>query len=120
MVRTLGGCIGLAICSAVSRSTVNPELRSFLSASQISAISRSTAFLSSLPATEQMKVRSVYGNGFNEQFRTLIAFAGANVLASVGLIFGRRHHEIQKARRSYSDLPIPTNGRDQQEMSTSN
>ncbi|PWY74483.1 MFS general substrate transporter [Aspergillus sclerotioniger CBS 115572] len=67
MVRTLGGCIGLAICSSVSRSELDAGLGTFLSEAQIKALSQSTASLSLLPGAEEQRVRSVYGGSFNEE-----------------------------------------------------
>ena len=100
MVRTLGGCIGLAICSAVSRNKVSSGLSSFLSASQLAAISEdATVALKALPMSEQRHVRTVYGRAFNEQCHVLIAFAGLCGLASVGLICARMRSNTRKREK---------------------
>ncbi|KAI1378450.1 putative MFS multidrug transporter [Hypoxylon crocopeplum] len=84
MGRTLGGCIGLAICGSVLQSELNTELPKFLSPQQIAAISASSGSTAQVLTPEQLvRVGGVYGDGFNLEFKGLIAFARLGVITAV-------------------------------------
>ncbi|KAI1770464.1 putative MFS multidrug transporter [Hypoxylon cercidicola] len=88
MGRTLGGCIGLAICGSILQSKLNGELPKFLDPQQIAAISASSGAAAEILTPEQLvQVGRVYGNGFNLEFKGLIAFAGLSVITAVLLWF---------------------------------
>ncbi|KAL4790507.1 major facilitator superfamily domain-containing protein [Aspergillus venezuelensis] len=89
MLRALGGCIGLAICAAMLASRLEKDLRIALpdsSSEQLQAARNSlhrgdNGFSPDGIAT----VRRLYGQGYDDGFRVMIAFAGANVVVSAGL-----------------------------------
>lgn len=90
MFRTLGGCIGVAICSALLHSSLRSELPTFLSPTQVFALDSSIASLASLPPETAARVSTIFGRSYNKQFRVLIAFAAANVVVAVLLAFARK------------------------------
>ncbi|KGO37543.1 Major facilitator superfamily domain, general substrate transporter [Penicillium expansum] len=94
--RTLGGCVAVAICSAILHADLKSHLNSFLSPSQIEAVLSSTSGGSTLTAHDKIKLQQVYGASYNTQFRALLAFAGLNLLSAAVLLFDRR----RKASRS--------------------
>ncbi|KAI0887635.1 putative MFS multidrug transporter [Annulohypoxylon maeteangense] len=88
MGRTLGGCIGLAICGSVLQSELNKELPKFLTPQQIQAISASSGSAAQVLTPDQLiRVGRVYGDGFDLEFKALIAFAGLSVITAVLLWF---------------------------------
>ncbi|KAI2466980.1 putative MFS multidrug transporter [Annulohypoxylon bovei var. microspora] len=88
MGRTLGGCIGLAICGSLLQSELNKELPKFLTPQQIEAISASSGSAAQVLTPEQLiRVGRVYGDGFDLEFKGLIAFAGLSVITAVLLWF---------------------------------
>ncbi|KAI1454901.1 putative MFS multidrug transporter [Annulohypoxylon moriforme] len=92
MGRTLGGCIGLAICGSLLQSELNKELPKFLTPQQIQAISASSGSASEVLTPEQLiRVGRVYGDGFDLEFKGLIAFAGLSVITAVLLWFSHTH-----------------------------
>lgn len=90
MFRTLGGCIGVAICSALLHSSLRSELPTFLSPTQVFALDSSIASLASLPPETAARVSTIFGRSYNKQFRVLVAFAAANVVVAVLLVFARK------------------------------
>ncbi|KAI1204357.1 putative MFS multidrug transporter [Annulohypoxylon truncatum] len=88
MGRTLGGCIGLAICGSLLQSELNKELPKFLTPQQIQAITASSGSAAQVLTPEQLiRVGRVYGDGFDLEFKGLIAFAGLSVITAVLLWF---------------------------------
>ncbi|CAI7640702.1 unnamed protein product [Penicillium glandicola] len=88
MLRAMGGCIGLAVCDAMLSSRLDDDLPTVLSGNpeliQIAKESLNNA--SGFSADQLMLVRQVYGRGYDDGFRVMIAFAGANVVVA-GLLF---------------------------------
>lgn len=87
--RTLGGCVAVAVCSAILHADLKSHLASFLSSSQIEAVLSSTSGSSALTPHDKIKLQRVYGTSYNTQFRALLAFAGLNLLATAVLLFER-------------------------------
>lgn len=107
MGRTLGGCIGLAICGSLLQSELNKELPKFLSPQQIQAISASSGSAAQVLTVDQLaRVGRVYGDGFNLEFKGLIAFAGLSVITSVLLWFS--HMRSSKKRESLGEQAMFT------------
>lgn len=100
MGRTLGGCIGLAICGSVLQSKLNGELPKFLDPEQIAAISASSGSAAKVLTPEQLaRVGRVYGDGFNLEFKGLIAFAGLSAITAVLLWFSHMRSLKNKVQR---------------------
>ncbi|KAI9831665.1 MAG: hypothetical protein M1819_004731 [Sarea resinae] len=97
--RTLGGCVALAVCSAILHSELSSYLQAFLSPSQAAAVLSSTATISGLSASDTVKIQQAYGRSYNTQFRALIAFAGANIVGAVVLWVVRRRRHVQQVVR---------------------
>lgn len=81
--RYFGGCVGIAVCTNVLNNLVTSRLSSHLSGDQIADVLRLPSSILSLPPTGQSLVRKVYAEGYNQQMRALIAFAGAGLLATL-------------------------------------
>ncbi|GES62124.1 MFS general substrate transporter [Aspergillus terreus] len=90
MLRALGGCIGLAICAAMLSSRLDDDLAAVLpgkSPGQIQLAKNSLhGAANGFTAEEIAGVRRVYGRGYDDGFKVMIAFAGANVVVA-GLLF---------------------------------
>ncbi|KAF4468279.1 Major facilitator superfamily domain general substrate transporter [Fusarium albosuccineum] len=84
-VRTLGGCVALAVCSTVLHTDLNRQLATFLTPEQIAAVLSSSAAIGELSDSETLKVRKAYGTSYDTQCRALLAFAGLGVVAALGL-----------------------------------
>jgi MFS family permease len=90
MVRTLGGCVAVAICSAVHREVLNHRLKHFLSPGQIANVAASSGYVARLPVDVRERIGIVFGESYNRQFRIMVAFAGANVVVAIGLALVRK------------------------------
>ncbi|PYH88111.1 MFS general substrate transporter [Aspergillus ellipticus CBS 707.79] len=80
--RIMGGCIGLAIVTAVSNSYLRTHLGEVLSPETAQAVLKSVDTLSTLPAATQTAVRQVYSASYNLQMKVLAGFAGGQIIAS--------------------------------------
>lgn len=94
MVRTLGGCIAVAICSAISREHIHSRLSSFLSGPQIDAVLKSSSFVAQLPEDTRNRIGRNFGDSYNKQFQVMLAFTGLNILVTIALIFVRKRMGI--------------------------
>ncbi|KAF2499849.1 MFS general substrate transporter [Lophium mytilinum] len=90
MFRTLGGTIGVAICSALLHDTLHTDLPAFLSPAETKALDDSIASLNILSPDKRIRVGKIYGQSYNKQFQVLIAFAGANLLTGLMLVWVRK------------------------------
>jgi hypothetical protein len=78
--RILGGCIGLAIITAVQHSYLRSHLADFLSGDVVEALLQSSSVISTLPADTQDAVRETYAGSYNLQIQVLAGLAGAQLL----------------------------------------
>ncbi|KAL6706874.1 hypothetical protein ACN47E_005017 [Coniothyrium glycines] len=90
MMRTVGGCIAVAICSAVHREYLNDKLPELLSPQQIAAIGESSDFVAHLPEELRNDIGNIFGRSYNKQFQVMLAFAGLNVIVAVILALVRK------------------------------
>ncbi|KAG9196407.1 hypothetical protein G6011_01528 [Alternaria panax] len=65
MVRTLGGCVAVAICTAIHREHLNRELAAFLSREELSEMQSSTSMVARLPDAVRDRVGVVFGGSFS-------------------------------------------------------
>lgn len=82
--RTLGGCVGLAVCSTVLHSDLKTSLAAFLSPSQVTAVLNSSENLG-LTAAQGLQVKQAYSTSYNNQFRALLAFAAVGMVSAIAL-----------------------------------
>jgi hypothetical protein len=94
MVRTLGGCIAVAICSAVHREYLKDRLSTFLSPAQLAAVQKSNGFIAQLPEDTRHRIGSIFGESYNRQFQVMLAFAGLNVIITIVLAVVRKRSGI--------------------------
>ncbi|KAF2832199.1 MFS general substrate transporter [Ophiobolus disseminans] len=90
MVRTLGGCVAVAICSAIHREFLSSRLSAFLSPSQIAAVQQSSGYVAHLPEETRNRIGDLFGRSYNRQFQIMLAFAGLNVIVTVILMVVRK------------------------------
>ncbi|PYI08367.1 putative MFS multidrug transporter [Aspergillus sclerotiicarbonarius CBS 121057] len=90
MLRAMGGCIGLAITTSMLTSKLEADLPLFLAPDLVARVKQSLDDLSGLTAEQVLQIRAVYGKGYDSGFQVLIAFAGANVLVAVLLLWASR------------------------------
>ncbi|TVY80405.1 MFS thioclapurine efflux transporter tcpA [Lachnellula suecica] len=81
--RIMGGLIGLAVVSAVSRNTVSSDLKRFLTEDQIKLILQSTGSINLFTPSLQQEIRNVFANGYNLQFKILLGFSAAQIPSSL-------------------------------------
>ncbi|KAL4884292.1 major facilitator superfamily domain-containing protein [Aspergillus karnatakaensis] len=92
MLRALGGCVGLAISTAMLSTQLSNNLSSFLTGDEVARVRASWAEAAgTLSTNNQDAVRTLYGQGYNKGFQVMIAFTGANVLvcALLGWVWRR-------------------------------
>jgi hypothetical protein len=97
MVRTLGGCVSVAICSAVHREYLNDHLSSFLSPTQITAVLKSSGYIAGLPEETRNRIGGSFGGSYNKQFHIILAFAGVNLVVTILLAIVRKRMGIYGA-----------------------
>lgn len=90
MVRTLGGCVAIAICSAIHREFLNQRLPEILSQVQIAAVQKSSSYIAQLPKETRYRVGRVFGQSYNRQFQIMLAFAGLNIIVAIILAIVRK------------------------------
>lgn len=123
MFRTLGGCVAIAICSAVHRESLNAKLPKFLAPEQVSAARGSSRFIALLPEDVRASVGAIFGRSYNRQFQVMLAFGGLNLLITIILalvrkrlgVFGKQPerkegNEFMKAPEQPSDGQIDGGG----------
>lgn len=81
--RTLGGSVGVSICTNVLNNRIKSQLTTVLSSTQISGLLHSSESLKKIPQSLQWIVQSVYAGGFNEQMKALTAFGAAAMLTAI-------------------------------------
>ena len=81
--RIMGGLIGLAVVSAVSRNVISSDLKGFLTQDQVNSILQSTDNIISFAPIIQSQIRSVFAVGYNIQIKILIGFSAAQILSSI-------------------------------------
>lgn len=94
MLRTLGGAIAVAICSALHHSMLQKKLAGFLDPMQITAVEQSVASIAQLPEEQRTMLGRVFGQSYNRQFQVTLAFSLLNVLVVVTLIVTRKRQGI--------------------------
>ncbi|CRG90950.1 Multidrug resistance protein fnx1 [Talaromyces islandicus] len=82
--RTLGGCVGLAVCSTVLHSNLKSLLAEFLKPDQVTAVIHSSA-TAGLTKAQLVQVAEAYSKSYNNQFRALLAFAAVGMVSAVVL-----------------------------------
>lgn len=92
-IRTLGGCVALAVCSTVLHADLKRTLGNFLTPEQASAVVRSSAAIENLSDSDALKVRQAYGASYDAQYRALLAFAGLGFAA--GLCLGMMTNRLR-------------------------
>jgi hypothetical protein len=94
MWRTLGGCVAIAICSALHHSSLSSKLPAFLTAEQISLVQDSNEYVAQLPVDVQKELGLVFGHSYNRQFQAILAFAAFNFLVTIALAIVRKRMGI--------------------------
>lgn len=89
MMRTLGGCVAVAICTAVHREYTADRLTAYLSPEQIAAVQTSSAALTHMPEMIKSEVAKIFGGSYNRQFLIILAFAVLNLLVTILLAIVR-------------------------------
>lgn len=90
MMRTLGGCVAVAICTAVHREYTTDRLAEFLQPEQIAAVQTSSVALAQMPETLKNEIAAIFGASYNRQFLIMLAFTGLNVVVTVLLALVRK------------------------------
>lgn len=94
MVRTLGGCVAVAICSAIQREYTNERLAHLLSPEQIHAAQASSSFIARLPEALRSEIGEIFGQSYNRQFQVMLAFSGLNVIVGIIIVVVRKRSGI--------------------------
>ncbi|KAH7132481.1 putative MFS multidrug transporter [Dendryphion nanum] len=94
MFRTLGGCVAIAICTALHNSVLRARLPAFLNQSQISSIEDSSAFITHLPEDLRNQVGVVFGHSYNRQFQVMLGFSCLNFLVAIALALARKRKGV--------------------------
>lgn len=94
MLRTLGGAIAVAICSALHHSMLQKRLAGFLDPQQITAVEQSVASIAQLPEEQRAMLGRVFGQSYNRQFQVTLAFSLLNFFVVIALIITRKKQGI--------------------------
>lgn len=94
MMRTLGGCVAVAICTAVHREYTVDRLAAYLSPEQITAVQTSSAALAQMPEILRNEVAGIFGGSYNRQFLIILSFTVLNLLVTVLLAVIRKRKGV--------------------------
>ncbi|KAF2708558.1 MFS general substrate transporter [Pleomassaria siparia CBS 279.74] len=104
MARTLGGCVAIAICSALHHSVLRSKLPQFLTPEQIGLVEKSSTNMAEMPAEVRKEVGEVFGSSYNRQFQVILGFACLNLVVVVALTM------VRKRRGIFGVRPVRTEG----------
>jgi hypothetical protein len=83
MSRTLGGCVAVAICSALHHSLLRSKLPHLLDPEQISLVEDSSTYVSTLPSGVRSELGQIFGQSYNRQFQVMLGFTCLNFVVAV-------------------------------------
>lgn len=86
--RTLGGSLGISICTNLLNNHIQDALKQVLSAQQIGDLLGSARSIAGFPENVRPVVRRIYAEGYRDQTVALTAFAGVGLLV-VGMMWER-------------------------------
>ncbi|CAO2648981.1 Nn.00g099300.m01.CDS01 [Neocucurbitaria sp. VM-36] len=98
MVRTLGGAVAVAICTAIHREYLNDKLPDFLSPEQVIAVQGSSSSIAQMPEDVRNRIGSSFGGSYNRQFQIMLAFTGLNFLIAILLALVRKRMGLFNAQ----------------------
>ncbi|KAF1845850.1 putative MSF multidrug transporter [Cucurbitaria berberidis CBS 394.84] len=90
MVRTLGGAVAVAICTAIHRGYLNDHLPNFLTPEQVLAVQGSRTSIAHLPDDVRNRIGRTFGGSYNRQFHIMLAFTGLNIIVAILLALARK------------------------------
>ncbi|KAH7391856.1 putative MSF multidrug transporter [Pyrenochaeta sp. MPI-SDFR-AT-0127] len=90
MMRTLGGAVAVAICTAIHREYLNDNLPDFLSEEQVAAVRDSSGSIAQLPENMRRRIGVVFGGSYNRQFQIMLAFTTLNFIVAIVLAVVRK------------------------------
>ncbi|KAF2280872.1 MFS general substrate transporter [Westerdykella ornata] len=93
MLRTLGGCVAVAICSAIHNTILDDRLPSILPSSQ-SALIENFDRLDNLPPGVKTQLGEIFGHSYNRQFQAILGFSLLNFVVAIGLAVVRKRMGI--------------------------
>ena len=79
----MGGAIGLSIVTSVLNSKVRTDLSQFLTPDQVEGLLQTASILTGFSPDAQLKIQSVFAEGYNIQFKILAGLAAAQLPASL-------------------------------------
>lgn len=83
-VRMLGGCIALALCTALLYSHLKHDLAAIMNEKEVASLLKSTQSLKELGEERMNTVREVFAEGYALQMRAMVGFAAAAVMTALG------------------------------------
>ncbi|KAL9046690.1 MAG: hypothetical protein Q9206_007015 [Seirophora lacunosa] len=86
--RTLGGSLGISICTNLLNNHIQDALKQVLSAQRIGDLLGSARSIAGFPENVRPVVRRIYAEGYRDQTVALTAFAGVGLLV-VGMMWER-------------------------------
>lgn len=96
MLRTLGGCVAVAICSAIHNTVLEDKLPSILPAGQPSLI-ENFGKLEGLPPGLKKQLGEVFGQSYNRQFQVILGFSLLNFVVAIVLLLVRKRMGVFNA-----------------------
>jgi hypothetical protein len=81
--RTLGGCVGIAICTNVLNEHVSSTLSNILTPLQLDELLLTVQSIHTFAPSLQEATRQAYAEGYNTQMRVMAAFGGAVMLSTI-------------------------------------
>jgi hypothetical protein len=107
MVRTLGGCVAVVICSAVHREYLNDRLLSFLSPTQIKAVLNASGYIAELPEETRDRIGKSFGGSYSKQIHIILTFARLNIIVTIILALIRKRigvYDVMPQRKEANEF----------------
>lgn len=90
MMRTLGGAVAVAICSAIHRGYLKDKLSGFLTPEQMAAVQTSSGSIAQLGGEMKQQIGTVFGGSYNRQFLIMLVFTNLNFIVAIILAVVRK------------------------------
>jgi len=100
MLRTLGGAVAIAVCSALHNTVWRDKSLAFLSPAEIAGAKSSGTSIAQLPQQSRLELGRAFGRSYNKQFKVIMAFTVLNFAVAILLSV------VRKRKGAFGKLPI--------------
>lgn len=94
-MRVFGGALGLAIASSVMNNHLTNTLTSVIGSDGLNQVLNSIQAIELFPPQDQLAILDAFGSGYNLQFKVMIGFSAAQILAVALLYSSKKQIKVE-------------------------